>query len=183
MISQRWIELGRGRVGFFGRFQPFHLGHLSAIMWLLDRFREVVVMIGMASESHTWKNPFTAGERMLMIIEALREAGVDLSRVWTVTIPTMEVGLPSVSHVLAYVPPIEAIATANPPVARLFRDAGFHVVTPPLIRREVYRGEYIRELMARGDERWRNLVPKAVARIVDEIGGVERVRTTRRSLP
>ncbi len=168
--------LGRGgRVLFFGRFQPFHWGHMSAVKWLLERYREVVILVGMADESHTWLNPFTAGERLLMIREALREEGVDLARIITATIQTLRVYSGNSGYVLGYVPPVDAVATANPPVNRAFRDAGYKTVAPPLINKHVWCGEYIRTLMARGDDRWRELVPSAVARILDAIDGPSRV--------
>ncbi|MBP1357507.1 MAG: adenylyltransferase/cytidyltransferase family protein, partial [Sulfolobus sp.] len=36
-----------------GRFQPFHLGHLSVIKWALERVNELIILIGSAQESHT----------------------------------------------------------------------------------------------------------------------------------
>ena len=173
---------GVRRVLFFGRFQPFHWGHFAAVRWLLDRFDEIVVLVGMADESHTWLNPFTAGERILMIREALRGEGVDLSRIVTATIQTLRVYAGNAGYVLGYVPPVEAVATANPPVNRAFRDAGVKTVAPPLVNKSVWCGEHIRRLMARGDGRWRSLVPPAVAEIIDSIDGAARVIEIARGL-
>ncbi len=165
-----------GRVLFFGRFQPFHYGHLSAVEWLLERYREVVILVGMADESHTWINPFTAGERLWMIREALRWRGIDLSRIITATIQTLRVYSGNAGFVLGYVPPVDAVATANPPVRRAFQDAGYRTVSPPLINKHVWCGEYIRSLMLKGSDEWRSLVPPPVAEIIDRIDGVGRVR-------
>jgi nicotinamide-nucleotide adenylyltransferase len=52
---------------FPGRFQPFHLGHLEIVKWALEKVDELIIVIGTAQESHTIVNPFTAGERMIMI--------------------------------------------------------------------------------------------------------------------
>ncbi|HID41523.1 MAG TPA: nicotinamide-nucleotide adenylyltransferase [Pyrodictium sp.] len=164
------------RVLFFGRFQPFHNGHLAAVKWLLDRYEEVVVLVGMADESHTWRNPFTAGERLLMIREALRYAGIDLSRIITATIQTLTVYSGNSGFVLGYVPPVDAVATANPAVNRAFRDAGVKTVKPPLVNKHIWCGEYIRCLMLKGDESWRDLVPNPVPEIIDSINGVSRIR-------
>lgn len=60
---------------FVGRFQPFHKGHLSAILALLKKYR-VIICIGSAQASRTDKNPFTALERERMIRASLREASV-----------------------------------------------------------------------------------------------------------
>lgn len=170
------VKLNAKRVVFFGRFQPFHYGHLHALKWLLERYEEVVILVGMADESHTMRNPFTAGERILMIREALKEEGIDLSRIITATIQTLRVYAGNAGYVLGYVPPAEAVATANPAVRRAFTDAGVTVVTPPLVNRSEWRGERIRMLMASGDDRWRSLVPGAVAAVIDAIEGVSRIR-------
>ena len=170
------VAAGRyGRVLFFGRFQPFHYGHLAAVEWLLERYDELVILVGMADESHTWMNPFTAGERLLMIREALRERGL-WGRVVTATIQTLRVFAGNAGYVMAYVPPVDAVATANMPVRRAFRDAGYRVVTPPLVRRNELCGEYIRVLMLRDDPRWRSLVPHPVAAVIDSINGADRVK-------
>ena len=168
------------RALFFGRFQPFHLGHLEVTKWALRKYDEIVLMIGMASESHTWDNPFTAGERTWMIREALRSEGLPLDRVITATLPTMEVHVGCAWYVAHMVPPVEAIITRNPIIAHVFRDAGLKVDKPPSFNREEYRGEYVRTLIARGDEKWRKLVPSAVVEIIERVGGVKRIKEAMR---
>ncbi len=165
------------RVLFFGRFQPFHLGHLMVVKWIFEekKYDEIVILVGMSSESHTPRNPFTAGERIWMIREALREARIDLSRVITATLPTMEIHIGCVHYVLTHVPPVEAIVTRNPIIARVFKEAGIRVEKPPAFNRDELRGEHIRKLIASGT-RWEHLVPPAVARIIREIDGASRIR-------
>lgn len=52
---------------FVGRFQPFHLGHLMAIKDVLEEVDELVIVIGSAQCSHDVDDPFTAGERLVMV--------------------------------------------------------------------------------------------------------------------
>ncbi len=169
------------RALFFGRFQPFHKGHLKVVEWILERYDEAVIMVGMASESHTERNPFTAGERVWMIREALRGAGIPLERVITSCLPTMEIHVGRAHYVINMVPPVESIVTRNPVISRVFRDAGLRVEEPPCYDREKLRGEYIRRLIARGDPQWRELVPPEVAEIIELVGGVERLRDVTRN--
>ncbi|HXY46810.1 MAG TPA: adenylyltransferase/cytidyltransferase family protein, partial [Thermoplasmata archaeon] len=70
-----------------GRFQPFHRGHLSVVRTIrADRPDDSLLLgIGSAQESFTWKNPFTAGERFEMIARAIADA--DIARVEVVPIP------------------------------------------------------------------------------------------------
>ncbi|MCD6340506.1 MAG: adenylyltransferase/cytidyltransferase family protein, partial [Desulfurococcales archaeon] len=75
-----WADVTRAL--FPGRFQPIHWGHVSVIKWALSKVDELIIGVGTAQESHTIVNPFTAGERVVMIRLALEEAGVDLRRVY-----------------------------------------------------------------------------------------------------
>jgi len=163
------------RALIFGRFQPFHLGHLKVVNWALEEFEELILLVGMADESHTLHNPFTAGERIWMMREALKDEGVDLARIITATAPTMSVYLGNAFYIINLVPKIEAIITRNPVIAQVFHDAGLDVVYPPEFDRSRLRGSYIRKLMLE-DGDWRELVPETVAKIIDRIRGVERLK-------
>ena len=159
-----------------GRFQPVHWGHVEVVKWALQRVDEVIIVIGTAQESHTVVNPFTAGERMLMIRAALQDAGVDLGRVWIVPVPDILMNAVWVKYVELYVPPFRYGIARNPLVVRLFKEAGYEVLVPPPYERGLYSSTTIRKMMLLGDERWRQLVPPSVAKIIDEIGGVQRIR-------
>ncbi len=45
-----------------------------------------------------------------------------------------------------------------------------------MYRREIYSGTAIRRMILAGDEGWRRLVPPSVASVIEEIGGIERLR-------
>ncbi len=168
---------GPRRALLFGRFQPFHKGHLAITRWALERgFDEIVFLIGMASENYTPRNPFTAGERIEMIRLSFKDEGIPLDKAITATIMTLETSIGSVYYVLSYVPKIEAILTRNPVIAKIFIDAGIKTIQPPLFNREEWRGEVIRAKIARGDETWKNAVSKSTAEFIEEIGGVERIK-------
>jgi len=65
-----------------GRFQPFHLGHLSAVRDASREVDELVIVIGSSQKSHEFRNPFTAGERIEMIRETLiMEQEIDEHRI------------------------------------------------------------------------------------------------------
>jgi len=61
---------------FIGRFQPFHLGHLSAIKQALKQVDRLYIGIGSSQYDHEEYNPFTGEERMEMIKRALEENGL-----------------------------------------------------------------------------------------------------------
>lgn len=48
---------------FIGRFQPFHLGHISAIKQGLEVAEKLVLVIGSANRNFDLVNPLTFFER------------------------------------------------------------------------------------------------------------------------
>jgi nicotinamide-nucleotide adenylyltransferase len=177
-VSTVYVLKRLRRALLFGRFQPFHRGHVGIARWALEEvgFDEIVFLVGMASENYTPRNPFTAGERIEMIRLSLKDEGLPLDRAVTATIHTLETSIGSVHYVLSYVPRVEVILTRNPVISRIFMDAGIKVMQPPLFNRDEWRGEVIREKIARGDESWRKAVTPSTAEFIEEIGGVERIR-------
>ncbi|MEL9908887.1 MAG: nicotinamide-nucleotide adenylyltransferase [Desulfurococcus sp.] len=165
-----------GRCLIIARFQPFHYGHLNAVEYCYRNYDETIIVVGMASQSHTPENPFTAGERILMIRESLRWAGHDLSRYITVTLPTLEVNRAAIHFVRQYSPPFKSVITLNPIIQRLFMEEGYEVITPPLKERDTYSGSTIRRLILNNDPLWKQLVPPPVVEIIESIGGVERIK-------
>jgi nicotinamide-nucleotide adenylyltransferase len=165
------------RALIYGRFQPFHLGHLSLVKWLFNQgFDEIAILVGMASENYTPNNPFTAGERIEMARLSLKDSGIGLDKIITATIPTLEISIGCAYYVLSYIPKVKALLTRNPVISKAFADAGIEVITPPIFNRDEWRGKRIRELMSKGDEKWKKLVTPSVVRYIEEIGGVDRVK-------
>ncbi len=164
------------RALFPGRFQPIHWGHVQVIKWALSKVDELVIGIGTAQESHTIVNPFTAGERVLMVKLALKEVGIDLNRVYIIPVPDVLLNFVWPYYVQMYVPRFKYGVARNPLVVRLFKEAGYEVLIPPPYDRMKYSSTRIRKLMIKGSNEWRELVPKSVAEFIDEIRGVERLK-------
>ncbi|MCW3995311.1 MAG: nicotinamide-nucleotide adenylyltransferase [Candidatus Bathyarchaeota archaeon] len=160
---------------YVGRFQPFHLGHLDAIKNALKEVDELVIVIGSAQYSHNISNPFTAGERLVMIRRALLEAGLDLAKLWIVPVPDVHLHMLWVSAVEGYTPKFNVLYSNEPLTRRLFMEAGYEVKSLPLFERKVYMSTAVREKMLAGSS-WTELVPKSVAEFIKEIDGVNRLR-------
>lgn len=165
---------------FVGRFQPFHKGHLEAIKDVLKEVDELGVVIGSAQYSHRKDNPFTAGERVTMIRKALEEAEIPAACWWIVPVPDVHVHMVWVAEVVGYVPKFDVVYSNDPLTKRLFLEAGFKVKPFPLHKREVYSATEIRERILNGKD-WKTLVPKSVVKIIEEIGGVERLQDLART--
>jgi len=146
------------------------------IRWALEKVDEVIVVIGTAQESHTVVNPFTAGERVVMVKLALKEAGLDLNRIYIIPVPDILMNSVWVNYLSMYVPKFKYGVARNPLVVRLFKEAGYEVLIPPPYNRGIYSSTRIRRLMLSDDASWRDLLPKSVVEFIDEIKGVERLK-------
>ena len=165
---------------YVGRFQPFHLGHLEAIQRVLKEADEAVIVIGSAQYSHKTNNPFTAGERLVMIRGALKEASVDYSRVWVVPVPDVHLHMLWVSALEGYTPRFNVVYSNEPLTRRLFMEAGYKVKSIRFYERKDYNSTLVREKMLK-DDSWTSLVPKSVAEFITEIDGVNRLRDLNRT--
>ena len=180
----------RVRLGMVhGRFQPFHLGHLAYLQGAAAQCDELYVGITNPDPSRVQPdpldpvrhlpaaNPFTYAERQLMVKAAAQDAGLDLARVHVIPFPVNEPELWP-----AYVP------AGVTHFIRLFSDwgrgkrdrleaAGYPVRVLDEGAAKDVSGADVRAALAAGDgAAWRALVPAGVARVLDEIGGEERVR-------
>lgn len=160
---------------FVGRFQPFHLGHLHVVKKLLKEVDELIIAIGSAQYSHTFKNPFNAGERIWMVRSALNDDEVDPKRYYIIPVPDVNDNRVWVAHVASYTPPFQIVFSNNSLVKVLFEEAGYIVKPSPMYKRELYCATEIRKKIAAG-EKWEHLVPDSVAKIIMEIGGEKRLR-------
>lgn len=163
------------RALYVGRFQPFHKGHLEVVKHLLKHADDLVLVIGSAQYSHTSYNPFTAGERLVMIRRALIECEIGESKVWIVPVPDIHLHMLWVSAVEGYVPKFEVVYSNEPLTRRLFVEAGYPVKNIPFFERKIYSSTLIREKMNKG-ETWETLVPKSVAEFIKEIKGIDRLK-------
>jgi nicotinamide-nucleotide adenylyltransferase len=165
---------------YVGRFQPFHLGHLEAIQFVLKEIDEAVIAIGSAQYSHNTKNPFTAGERLVMIRRALKEAKIDDARVWVVPVPDVHLHMLWVAALEGYTPRFNVVYSNEPLTRRLFMEAGYKVKRIGFFDRKDYNSTLVREKMIK-DDSWTTLVPKSVAEFITEIDGVNRLRDLMRT--
>ncbi len=159
--------------GFYiGRFQPYHNGHQSVLEDIAGEVDEIIIGVGSAQLSHEIDNPFTAGERVLMITRSLENLEVP---VYVIPIEDLQRNALWVAHVRSMTPPFDVIYSSNPLVVRLFAEAGCTVRSMEMYKRETHSGTAIRKRMLEGKE-WEPLVPSAVVSVIREIDGVRRLQ-------
>jgi nicotinamide-nucleotide adenylyltransferase len=155
---------------------PYHNGHQYVLRNIARTADDIVIGVGSAQLSHEPANPFTAGERVLMITGALKDLGCPF---YIIPIEDIKRNALWVAHVRSMSPPFDLIYSSNPLVVRLFAEEGLKVESPAMYERESHSGTEIRRRILKG-EPWEHLVPPAVARVIHEIDGVQRIRQVAR---
>jgi len=159
--------------GFYiGRFQPYHDGHHHMVEAIADQVDELVLGIGSAGDSHSRRNPFTAGERVMMVTKSVAEFDIPT---YVVPIEDLERNSVWVSHVQSMSPSFDVAFSNNPLVIRLFEEAGVEVRQSPMFHREVLEGTELRERMIDGAD-WESLVPDPATDVIKECDGVQRIQ-------
>ena len=117
---------------------------------------EIIIGVGSAQLSHTTENPYTAGERVLMITRALTGLGCPY---YVIPIEDVQRNALWAAHVMSMTPPFDTCYSSNPLVVRLFCEAGVDVQSPAMYERDRHSGTEIRCRMLGGEE-WDYLVPR-----------------------
>lgn len=135
-----------------------------------------MIVVGSAQKSHEHTNPFTAGERIMMIKESLDAEKIDMTKILIIPVPDVDVHWLWTRQVDMLVPKYDVIIANDPFTLLLFREIGVKTVEAPLVDRSKMQATEIRNRMA-SDGKWQNLVPAQVAKIIKEINGVKRIKS------
>ena len=153
---------------FIGRFQPFHLGHLSTVKFALKHVKQLYILVGSSQKSHELKNPFTAGERILMIRNALKEEKIDASRYLIMPVPDAIGHAVWTAFIDQIVPCYDAVFSNDPLTIQLFKEKGVRTIEAPLYDRPNFSATEVRRRISAG-ENWKQLVPRPVIPIIEMI--------------
>ncbi|MFA5842809.1 MAG: nicotinamide-nucleotide adenylyltransferase [Candidatus Gracilibacteria bacterium] len=151
---------------FIGRFQPFHLGHLSVVKTILQNHDFLIIGIGSAEESRTSQNPFTASERWSMISSTLDAEKIPRKK-YTL-IPIRDINNPGhwVKHVENLVPPFDCIYTGSPLVKKLFKKHKKYKIIPVKILKGITATQ-VRNALEK-NKKWQSFLPPAVAKFLQK---------------
>ncbi len=156
-----------------GRFQPFHLGHLDAVLFGLSRTENLFICIGSSNKSNEKKNPFSAEERREMIISSIEPSMADRLKIFD--IPDVGDHEKWTFEIDKIVPKYDIVFTNDEFTKTLFEKREMNVVPVVLKDREKFSGTNIRELIA-GDKNWQDLVPHGTKKVLNKINAKERVK-------
>lgn len=157
-----------------GRFQPFHLGHLDLTKQILNECDEAIIAITSSQFNYLEKDPFTAGERIEMIHNSLKESDIDLSRCFIVAIENQFNIAIWASYLKTALPHFDKVYSGNDYVKMLLADSAIDVISPKFLDRTQYNATRIRSMILSGND-WQNLVPNAVVKFLDKINAKNRL--------
>jgi nicotinamide-nucleotide adenylyltransferase len=163
---------------FIGRFQPLHNGHINSIRYCLNKVDELVIVIGSSDKSFEFKNPFTAGERIEIVREAIcKEIKKEtLQKIFLIPVPDIGIHRLWTYNVDLLVPRYSAVFTNDLFTTMLFKERGIETIHPELISREKLSATEVRYRIA-NDKDWKELVSVSTAKIIEEINGIDRIKT------
>lgn len=159
---------------FIGRFQPFHNGHLSVVKKALQEVDQLIIGIGSAEDNFLPENPFTCSERYQMIENTLLAEGITADKFSIFPARNIHNYALWVDHVQLLIPPFSRVYTGSQIVKQLFQHHGNYDIAD--VDKELpINATKIRDLMKSGGD-WQSLVPGEVVSLVEEWGGVERLK-------
>ena len=162
-----------------GRYQPFHLGHLSLAEQILSECEELVVAIGSPEANFSFNDPFTAGERITMVHETLKNRGLRMSNCYVLPVPNSNNNYTWFENIRSIIPKVKTVYSGNQFV-QLLLPKDVKIKSPTFVRYKMFNGTRIRNLIVRNGN-WQNLVPKPVALFINEINGVSRIKKLKKT--
>jgi len=155
-----------------GRFQPFHLGHLDAIMFGLSKVENLWIGIGSSNISHEMKNPFTADERKEMILSSLDSKLVNRIKIYY--IPDVDDHEKWTYSIDSIIPSYDIVFSNDKFTQSLYQKRKKQVIAVPLKNRESLSGTLIRSKIA-NNQNWEESVPNGARKILQKISTKERL--------
>ena len=136
--------------------------------YALKRVQHLYIVVGSSQKSHEIKNPFTSGERIVMIRNTLNDEKIDPSRYLIIPIPDASGHAVWTAYIDQAVPDYEAVFSNDRLTIQLFREKGVPVIEAPLLDRPQFSATEVRKRILEG-ENWKELVPRSVANLIGPI--------------
>ena len=156
-----------------GRFQPFHLGHLDAVLFGLSRTENLFIGVGSSNKFNEKKNPFSAEERKEMIISSIESSM--LGRVKIFEIPDVDNHEKWTFEIDQIIPKYDIVFTNDEFTKTLFKKRQINVMPVVLKEREKFSGTNIRQLII-DDKNWQDLVPQGTRKVLDKLNAKKRLK-------
>lgn len=157
---------------FIGRFQPFHLGHLSVVKLIEKEVDEIIIGVGSAQKKFTAYDPFLLEERIAMIESSIKDSVK--KKYYIIGINDIDNYPKWVGYVESLTPKFDIVYAGNTITQKLFSGKGYEIrsinineikVSATEVRNRIYK-----------DEDWKELVPEGTAKVIEDVNGIGRIK-------
>lgn len=155
-----------------GRFQPFHLGHVDAIKFALEKVENLWLGIGSSNRSLERNNPFSADERKKMIQSSI-DSNIS-KKIQIFYIPDLEDHKKWIENIDEIVPKYDMVFSNDEMTHHLYSKRNMKVISIPFTNRDELSGTNIREKIQSG-QNWDHLVPEGTKKTLEVIGAKDRL--------
>jgi len=161
---------------YTGRFQPFHLGHLSAIKQALDTVDFLYIAIGSTQYSHDNYNPFTINERVEIIQKALEEKRISKKLFKIIPIPDINDNAAWPAYVQKLVPKFDIVFVGDDGLVKeLFEK--YTEIPVKIVKHEIdICATDIRKAIL-ADNNWKKYLCDSTVEYIEKIGGIKRIKS------
>jgi len=165
---------------YTGRFQPFHLGHLSVVKQALKEVDFLYIGIGSAQCSHSRRNPLSSDERTEIIKKALKESGILSKKYKIIPLPDIHDNKAWPSYVQTMIPKFDIVFTGEDGIVKELFDKYTKFPVKVAKRVEKVSATIIREAI-RNKKKWENLVCDSTANFIKKSDIKKRLKHPTRS--
>ena len=156
-----------------GRFQPFHLGHLSAIQFALSKVDKLWIGLGSSNKPIEKDNPFTATERKEMILSSIDSSMKKKISIYF--IPDVDNHVRWIEKIDTIVPSFDIVFSNDDLTKHLYAKRSTKISSIPFSNREILSGTRIRDLIV-SDQKWDDLVPNGTKNFLIGISAKDRLK-------
>lgn len=157
-----------------GRFQPFHLGHIHAIQFALEKVDKLWLGIGSSNKPLEKNNPFSADERKKMIQYSIVPEIAKNIQIYY--IPDLENHKKWIENLDEIVPDYQIVFSNDSMTQHLYSKRNIQVISIPFTKRDELSGTNIREKIL-SDQNWQQLVPEGTKKTLETIGAKDRLKS------
>ena len=141
----------------FGRFQPFHLGHLYLIQKALEHAEKIIIAVGSSNVTDE-NNPISYEKRVEMIEKVIEHEHLSDKVLKVVPSPDHPSDDEWLKLLLENTGSFDFEIGNNDWTNDIIEQAGYKVLELPYYNRELYQGVVIRDLIKKGGK-WQDRVP------------------------
>lgn len=159
---------------YWGRFNPPHKVHMKVIKKLLKEVDLLIIAIGSSEFKNTKRNPFDGKERTLMIKAYLKEERVH-GKVKVVTVRDGKSYSSAIKNLFSTCDfDVIFFSDEKNAMSNLMKNK---IKIKKFKRKGAVSSTRIRDAIAK-DKKWTHLTGKSVARLIEKMDGINRIKKT-----